>query len=91
MGGRINTILQFTDHINKKLVRKFLLATSQMHLIIGERVNNPSKMASLEDPFSPPSRIILLSKYRDSIYINLLNFAEDKFPFSEELLSRRDQ
>ena len=55
-----------------------------------ERVSCGDNSAQLADPFprlTPPSRIILLSRYRDDIHVCLLHFPDSEVPFIKELIS----
>ena len=69
VGGRIDTILAYTDHVSKKPVRDFLSTTHRVPPLVGECILNSASVTQPPEPLCIPTRIILLSRYRDTIYI----------------------
>ena len=86
VGGRIDTIIRYTDHRNKRIVRDFLSTTPTLQPIIGECMKNTAHLLNTPQQ-TPLSRIVLLSRYRDNIYICLLHFPDSKVAFIKEIIS----
>ena len=86
VGGRVDTILRYTDHRNKRIVRDFLSTTPTLQPIIGECAKNTAQLTNPPQQ-TPPSRVVLLSRYRDNIYICLLHFPDCDVALTKEIIS----
>ena len=78
MGGRLDTMLRHTDAQNKKRVRDFFGKLNTLPRILGECLRQECDPALPPSGSCPQQQLILLSRYRDNIYICLLNASNEE-------------
>jgi len=86
--GCFNSIIRFTDPPNKKRVRDFFSTSQPLPPVLGECIS-----VSALQPTKPPVRcatqnVVLLSRYRDNIYICILNAPTRLLPGLKVVLSQ---
>ena len=86
-GGRMDTILRFTDHKNKKIVRDFLTTVKILPPLIGECFALQSQMDSPPIAVSTDLSLVFLSRYRDNIYICFMNLEGPFLQWTKEAVS----
>ena len=85
-GGRTDTILRYTEPKNKKLARDFLSSIPLLPSVVGEclheKVSIPIPHTILCDV-----KIVLLSRYKDNVYICLINFPDTERTLVKHIIS----
>ena len=78
VGGRVDAIMKYTEPANKLLVRNFLAHVTPLKAVVAEcrksAIQPHSKYQNqLEGNSNPETGVMLVSRYRDNIYLLLLN------------------
>ena len=82
LGGRCETIIQMTDSLNKGKVRDFFLNCAPLRSVVGEILQ-----PTTEGPEPYPFPLVLVSRYRDNIYILVCGVHETEYPILRCALS----
>ena len=85
-GGRIDTILKHTEPKNKHRVREFFSHLQPISSILGESIKVDGLKAT-DIASVPPMPIILMSRYRDNIYLTFLNLTAQETAVAKILIS----
>ena len=85
-GGRLDTILKHTEPKNKHRVRDFFSQLQPISSILSESIKIDLQRTS-GTACIPPLPIILLSRYRDNIYISLLNLSLSETAMAKIVIS----
>ena len=78
VGGRIDAIMKYTEPANKLLVQNFLTQVTPLKALVAECRKSATLCHSVyqkqhERKSTPQTGVMLISRYRDNIYLLLLN------------------
>ena len=85
-GGRLDTIIRHTDARNKRLVRYFFSQSKTLPPILGECIKHDGTPTPPPSRSCPEHQLILVSRYRDNIYICILNARDDKLSILQNII-----
>ena len=77
--GRLDTILRYRDRTYESLVRDFLAKIHSLTPIVSECLKaDMERLNGMINTLSPEEPVISLSRYRDNIYIGIINLDEEQ-------------